>query len=252
MVLGTHLYEFLLSNLFSIIIFSILPHKEWRFIMCSIPIFNLFSAISLNTISFSKSETRFFSNRLLCKSIVYLTLFSQLFVSVFMVLVSFYNYPGGYALTYLHSLECSEKNVLVHIDTYSAISGVTRFGQHRRDWNYSKSENLSLNEYQSFTHLLTNQPKVHNNDFKTIAIVYGYSGLNLKHAYAEIKKAIRSRSIKCFIYSNFKNNRNSTIIFGVIKLEPKVWIMKNNQISLSSTSEQETPDPQSVFPKVFF
>lgn len=70
--------------------------------------------------------------------------------------ISSMNYPGGEGIAALHLYEPSSQYVNVHIDEYTAQTGVTRFTQLHNHWTYNKTENLhpkSL-EIQQFTHLL--------------------------------------------------------------------------------------------------
>ncbi|XP_037072614.1 probable Dol-P-Man:Man(7)GlcNAc(2)-PP-Dol alpha-1,6-mannosyltransferase [Pollicipes pollicipes] len=75
-------------------------------------------------------------------------------LTVLLAAVARHNYPGGAALARLHYLE--PEPACVHLDVYAAQTGVTRFLQHRHDWRYNKTENLTPGspEMHSFTHLL--------------------------------------------------------------------------------------------------
>ncbi len=60
------------------------------------------------------------------------------------LVASHHNYPGGHALHQLHSLGQQpgdaqlHQNVSVHIGALAAMTGVSRFGELRQDWTYSK------------------------------------------------------------------------------------------------------------------
>lgn len=54
-----------------------------------------------------------------------------------------HNYPGGHAFSLLHQLKDGNSRPggqvwQVHIDTLSAMTGVSRFGEHPDGWQYSK------------------------------------------------------------------------------------------------------------------
>uniref|UniRef100_T1GKD7 Mannosyltransferase n=1 Tax=Megaselia scalaris TaxID=36166 RepID=T1GKD7_MEGSC len=67
-------------------------------------------------------------------------LFINILLTIFLLVVSSKNYPGGYAISRLHSAEnASLKSV--HISNLVAQTGFTRFFQHK-DWTYNKTENL--------------------------------------------------------------------------------------------------------------
>lgn len=71
-------------------------------------------------------------------------LFINILLTIFLLVVSSKNYPGGYAISRLHSAEnASLKSV--HISNLVAQTGFTRFFQHK-DWTYNKTENLKYNE----------------------------------------------------------------------------------------------------------
>jgi alpha-1,6-mannosyltransferase len=100
-------------------------------------------------------------------------------ISCGMVYVSRLNYPGAFALFRLHEIVPNDSEVRVHIDDFSAQSGVTRFLEMNRlkhNWSYHKTENLSpySQEMRSFTHLLveaTNDNdalKYYKDDFKIL------------------------------------------------------------------------------------
>ncbi|CAJ0897142.1 4900_t:CDS:2, partial [Entrophospora sp. SA101] len=85
------------------------------------------------------------------------------------MIIFVYNYPGGVALQNLHIIENDFLDARIHIDVDSAMTGVSRFGELRNDWHYSKDESHSSPEdYKSYTHLLTSKPKFHEGSFTII------------------------------------------------------------------------------------
>merc|ERR1711976_783576 len=74
--------------------------------------------------------------------------------SIFMLYISSHNYPGGTAMMKLHQLENPQTRVNLHIDVYSAQTGVSRFLHMNSKWIYNKTEDLSNEDLKSFTHLL--------------------------------------------------------------------------------------------------
>lgn len=177
--LGCYLEPRIRRHVISIVLFvclySWLPHKELRFIFYALPILNLASAIFVARIlqNFQKS----FTYKVISVGIAGMILVTALY-SMGLLYISSYNYPGGYALSSLHQLEQS-KDVYVHIDVYTAMTGASRFGQLRDDWKYSKAEDLAPEAYSQFSHLLTGNETAHQSEFEIINRVPGYDRLEL-------------------------------------------------------------------------
>ncbi|KAJ1819694.1 hypothetical protein LPJ56_001523 [Coemansia sp. RSA 2599] len=179
----------------SIAVFSANGHKEWRFILPAVPIFNICAATGV-----SRLRVRRLAAAACCASLA---------VSVFMAYISSLNYPGGYALARLHAIEPAS-NVSVHIDVFAAMTGVTRFGQVRDDWIYDKTEGLEPGQqFANYTYLLTASPKSHaSSGFTAVAIQEGYSGIDIAPILTSLR-ALRSPV--------------------TIRQSPLVWIMRNDR-----------------------
>lgn len=102
-------------------------------------------------------------------------------LTVFATVASSWNYPGGYALKALHQYHdehmqaISKEPIKVHIDTASAMTGVSRFGEKDSAmWSYSKKEDL--NDFSNFTYLLAERPEVTN--FTVVRRVHGFDGVS--------------------------------------------------------------------------
>ncbi|KAL0397653.1 UNVERIFIED_CONTAM: Dol-P-Man:Man(7)GlcNAc(2)-PP-Dol alpha-1,6-mannosyltransferase [Sesamum calycinum] len=122
---------FLFYHLFCFI--SKLPHKELRFIISSLPIFNLSAAIAASRI-FNNRKKSFW--KYLYVAMLGLFLIS-LGCTVLTFMASYENYPSGHALKALHKMGRSTNNskeVWVHIDTFSAMNGISRFCENNEPW----------------------------------------------------------------------------------------------------------------------
>ncbi|GFN79851.1 mannosyltransferase [Plakobranchus ocellatus] len=169
-----------------VLLFSLLPHKELRFIIYTFPVFNTVAACALAMLWQNKEKS--FLRKLLALGSSCLILGNVVITSGFLV-VAHNNYPGGAAIKELHRLEADAKDVHVHIDVFTAQTGVTRFGQLRQDWVYNKTENLPPGglEMQQYTHLLIGQPPsqapdvldTYNSTHSVLARIPAFSGISV-------------------------------------------------------------------------
>ncbi|KAJ2802065.1 alpha-1,6- mannosyltransferase [Coemansia guatemalensis] len=188
----------------AVAVFSANPHKEWRFILPSVPVLNICAAVGVSELYQIVSIRRFVT------VFAMLLAGSSLCIALAMTYISSLNYPGGHALASLHAIEQMPR-ASVHIDAYSAMTGVTRFGQYRTGWKYDKSEDLMPSQYQSFTHLLSSRPEQHiNQGFKVIDTQSGYVGLQATH----IRGILRTLASGQFAL--------------LIRQAPLVWIMRRD------------------------
>jgi len=136
---------------------SVLPHKEWRFILYTIPLWNALAANGLH------SCLAYHGGALVVAGVLAVSV-AQCVLSL---AASALNYPGGTALALLHERACGA--VHVHIDTLSAMTGVSLFQSSHLmrpstswvpsqapGWIYNKTESPTL-DLCPFTHMLTEQ-----------------------------------------------------------------------------------------------
>ncbi|XP_010246100.1 PREDICTED: dol-P-Man:Man(7)GlcNAc(2)-PP-Dol alpha-1,6-mannosyltransferase isoform X2 [Nelumbo nucifera] len=184
-----------------VLLYSKLPHKELRFIICSIPIFNLAAAIA---------ASRIYNNRK--KSLwkwLYLVMLGSLLVSlgfsIIMFMASYENYPAGYALKALHKMghhTNTSKDQWVHIDSFSAMNGISRFCENNLSWRYSKEEGIAIEELgnRNFTYLLNEHPNVPG--FKCL---FAVSGFSRAHLHMGLPPFLLLKEPKVFIHGNLRN-----------------------------------------------
>jgi alpha-1,6-mannosyltransferase len=117
-------------------LFSLLPHKELRFVMYAFPILNAVAALELVRIydnQYKGRWSKYFFNGAM--SVMVMTVFGNFGFSR----AAANNYPGGEALWELHRIEranVSQAGLLpfVHIDVAAAQQGVSRFGELGAPW----------------------------------------------------------------------------------------------------------------------
>lgn len=152
-----------------VLAFSVLPHKELRFIIYVFPFLNVAAAATCARfwMNRGKSVWQYLLNVIGCGHLL-----GNVLVTLFLLLIAGTNYPGGVAMSRLHRLvEGPEaggpSNVTVHIGNFAAQSGVSRFTEIHSKWRYFK-EDLTLKEINEgeFSHLLVEAKSKHSSELK--------------------------------------------------------------------------------------
>lgn len=196
-------------------VYSILPHKELRFIFYALPAFNIAAAVGLEWLRrsalrlYRKSQRPVLVLAMLAGAAGCLG-FSAVATAVSLA-ASVNNYPGGRAMSALQARELGRPCVMVrtrghpwqmeryavHIDTAAAMTGVTRFLERddggagaaapsdilcpRRRWVYSRAEGGELAAIgigRQFSHLLSEKSFVTN--FTVASVEEGYGGIKVQ------------------------------------------------------------------------
>ncbi|EDW81249.1 uncharacterized protein Dwil_GK11961 [Drosophila willistoni] len=171
-----------------VLLYSILPHKELRFIIYVFPVLNIAAACGCQRIWMNSAKSAWHS---------FLALISgghlllNVFVTVFLLVISGTNYPGGAALSRLHRLEANNGNVSVHIANLAAQSGVSRFMEIRNEWAYSKDETMNYTQIEiaKYSHLLVEAKNKQNSDlwavlqenFDTLEFVDCFNSIGIQY-----------------------------------------------------------------------
>jgi alpha-1,6-mannosyltransferase len=166
---------FLLPALGFVTLYSLLGHKEVRFLFPVLPLFNLCAAVGLQRLERlarpsdkDKSSTTTRVGKVLFGLGIVGCIFSFVASSLF-VAVSRWNYPGGQALRLLEqelqlqSVRSARKELRVHIDVAAAMTGVSLFEQRAvqslwllttfyKDGYESENQQTGNEEIVSFTH----------------------------------------------------------------------------------------------------
>ena len=200
--------DILFPNLFFVFLYSFQPHKEWRFIVYVIPPITAVAAAGASWIWTRRGKTlvhRFLSLTLLA------SIFASFAASFGMLLISGLNYPGADALIRLHHLNKGHHNngkeLKVHMDTFSCMTGITRFLQQQQPpsseahnasyvgpiWHYDKTENeeelLRPEFWLPFDWALAEEPERVIGKWEIVDVAKGYSGIRLVKPSAQTAKS---------------------------------------------------------------
>jgi alpha-1,6-mannosyltransferase len=161
-----------------VLLYSFLPHKELRFIMYTIPIINVSAAAGAASLCMRHRKFQLPIRLLLVSSLIV-----SLAVSLWFLLVSAANYPGGVAMDTMHKMATKrdiQRGLSVHIDVEPAQTGVSRFTELHSNWRYLKTENLSPDseELLAFDVLITSvgNEQYYTRTHEVVAIINGFAG----------------------------------------------------------------------------
>lgn len=189
--------------------------------------------------------------------------------TMFLLLVSSTNYPGGEAIQKLHSLD-NFSSQSVHISNLVAQTGFTRFYQ-KNNWNYNKTEHLIYNKdtILSFDYLLVEQSSKSSDEIDTLHNYFiqldqvnCFSRINVQYKYynpvnIETKPCvtIMKRKLtppvkrepdyeglrKLALENNKKEFRNSKVMWRIVEeyYSRKLKIKTKNHMNVKTTEKQE-------------
>ncbi|KAI5119638.1 hypothetical protein M0805_009000 [Coniferiporia weirii] len=192
----------LVSPILFMALISCLGHKEWRFVVYTVPLFNIAAARGAYWLTRQRTRPVFGK---LCSLLVVGCMAVNFLVTIITTQASMANYPGGVALTRFNELFKDTAGVHVHIDNLAAQTGASLFLQvysppylpsltipPRSDWVYNKTEHLSpkdLTVAKHFTHAITE----HADDFPQAKwhiteCVKGFDGFSVRRGGAGVGK----------------------------------------------------------------
>lgn len=123
-------FRLCLPSILFILLMSFLPHKELRFIFHTLPPLIVAAANFLTKLYNSKRT----SIRRLSKILLVGLIFIQVLITLLKVGISKWNYQSGYALLATHEMILKPANTNIHIDSYCAMNGISRFLELNQGW----------------------------------------------------------------------------------------------------------------------
>ncbi|KAI5239250.1 hypothetical protein E4T42_08753 [Aureobasidium subglaciale] len=225
-------------------IYSVLPHKEWRFIIYIIPGLTGVAAAGASWIWTRRSKTLLY--RVLSLALVGSTLLSFV-TSLGLLYISSLNYPGGEALARLHEVAPSTQSgqTWVYMDNLACQTGVTRFLEKNAEstFKYDKTEDekalLDPAFWQKFTYVLAEDPKRIIGSWEVVDTIYGYSGVGVDNLAEEQDSApalaartaiARPLNKGLQVYNWIARTASQKLTGGrwpVVKMEPKIYILRS-------------------------
>lgn len=236
--------DILIPLLAFVAVYSILPHKEWRFIIYIIPGLTAVAAGGAAWIWTRRSKTlvhRFLS-LLLVASVL-----ASFAASMALLYISSLNYPGGAALTRLHEIYGLEYGGsgpgVVYMDNLACQTGVTRFLEKyaSEGWMYDKTEDestlLDPVFWQQFDYVLAEKPERIIGSWEVIDIIYGYAGVGLGKLASDTDEAapLQPSSITFDVNPLLRLYNRAALLasqrftkgrWPAFKTEPKIYILK--------------------------
>jgi len=253
-----------LPSLGFVVLYSALPHKEWRFVLYVVPALTGVAAAGAAHIWTRRNRSWLFA--FLSLALVASTAVS--FVgSMVLLFISSLNYPGAVALGRLHELAHGERPMLrVHLDNLSCQTGVTRFlqkgtpveaeGGNGTVWFYDKTD-VSVSGagngedgavigdksfWERFDYVLVEAGKEASvlGNWRVVDVVEGYTGVGM--VGRDVPEKERERKAKEFWKGEGRGLR--TVVEGLevveglvrryvtggrwveVKMEPKIKIMR--------------------------
>jgi alpha-1,6-mannosyltransferase len=196
-------FALLIPAISFVAIYSILPHKEWRFIIYIVPALTSISALGASWIWTRRSKNIFY--RLLSLGLIACVLLNFA-VSTTLLMISSLNYPGGNAALRLEELVRAQGHngtVSVFADNLTCQTGLTRFLEGRITSSrgldsgrgpkvvFSKSENQTLlllpGFWMQFDYALAEDQERCIGAWELVDSIPAYSGIRMVQPGQELR-----------------------------------------------------------------
>lgn len=236
----------LLPHAVFIATYSLLPHKELRFIIYSVPAFNAVAASTAGWFWIRRTKSTIY--RLLNLLMIVSTL-ASFATSLGLLYISSLNYPGGEALQRLHQRTIADHDEAVHVymGNLACQTGIMRFQQVRPAWVYDKTEDLATlldpMFWQQFDYVLAEDPLRVIGNWEPIEVVGGFAGVSfrptegedilpLPSAYGHVLRRLKD------VYTSIALTLAQRVTRGywpAIKMAPKIYILQREPTRMSQT-----------------
>jgi len=179
-------HPILVPQLSFVAIYSLLPHKEWRFIVYIVPGLTTVAAVGANRVWARRAKSVLYG---ILSIAIIISIAVSFAVSLSLLLISSLNYPGGLAMTRLEEM-VRGNNVTVFADNLACQTGVTRFLEGRRKENAAaplfqlyKTENqtelLDPNFWKQFDYALAEHPERCIGKWEVAGVVTAFNGMKV-------------------------------------------------------------------------
>ena len=195
--------DLIVPSLLFVAIYSLQPHKESRFIIYVVPPLTAAASLSASYIWTRRSKSWLYT----FGSLALLGSVALSFVaSSAILMISSLNYPGGDALSQLHThilkdlsrsprtQRTQDRNITIHMDVLSCMTGITRFQQYPSlPLRFPQNQNITLNYdktedspelgeaafWMKFDYALMEEPGLAIGKWDVLDTVFAYAGIEI-------------------------------------------------------------------------
>lgn len=219
-------------------IYSILPHKEWRFIIYIVPPLTAVASVGASWLWIRRDKSMLY--RLLTLAVVGSAIMSFL-ASISLLAVSSLNYPGGEAVMRLRDIAANEtRTVRVYGDNLVCQTGLTRFlearseralGRRSPKWVFDKTENrttlLDPLFWKQFDYVLAESPERVIGAWESVDVVKGFDGVQIVRPSTDV--TVEGASEPHDVLSKVEKLARRYVTKGWwarVRMDPKMHILK--------------------------